>query len=304
MEDASSVSNLSSTSSRSEHMAYLMNDLSLDRGAAAMMYRAERLQEKGQLQQALRYFDRVLASHPTCEEAAVNARMIREQLAEEGSSQRLAPVTEEEVQPPVAAATAAVALPSTTMEFIFECVEKEEWDAYYSEEDLRKAALDEARRRLEEDGIRTPFVQLESFDVKTWTLPVDIDPWMDSHHTCHAVVRVSFPPVGATPQSRPAASGRVTPSRPMPGATAAAAAAEPDQEPSLCGGSGSGHKSKRSEVNGKSMLEQLQGQASNIFGEATTSSPAMLPQTCAAAAADGESAHSSGSRRTSCSARS
>lgn len=60
---------------RAEHMQYFM-DLGLDRDTAALLYRAERLQEKGQLRQALPYFQEVLATNPDCIEASVSVKMI------------------------------------------------------------------------------------------------------------------------------------------------------------------------------------------------------------------------------------
>ena len=190
-----------------------MNDVSLDRRTAAMMYRAERLQEKGQLQQALRYFDRVLGSHPTCEEAAVNARMIREQLAEEGGAPRpLEPVTEDEVQSPAGAAAGpsahAAPLQSTEMRVIFTRQDKEQWDCYWSDAALQDEALVEAARVLKQHGISTPFLQLVSFDVETYTPSFDEDPWMDNMYTCRGVVRVTFPPAACvlTTKWQPAAA--------------------------------------------------------------------------------------------------
>lgn len=93
MDDTASVpavsdadgSQQTTASSRAEQMSYLMRELGLDRASARLLYRAERLQEKGQLEQALRYFAQVLATRPDCEEAAVNSRMIREMLAEQAA---------------------------------------------------------------------------------------------------------------------------------------------------------------------------------------------------------------------------
>jgi len=55
----------------------------LDRGTAALLFRAERLQEKGQLRQALKYYEAVLSTFPDCPEAVVNARITRDLLAED-----------------------------------------------------------------------------------------------------------------------------------------------------------------------------------------------------------------------------
>jgi hypothetical protein len=45
-------------------MNYLTNVLGLDGGTAALLIRAERLQEKGQLRQALKYYEVVLLACP------------------------------------------------------------------------------------------------------------------------------------------------------------------------------------------------------------------------------------------------
>jgi hypothetical protein len=49
----------------------LTNVLGLDGGTAALLVRAERLQEKGQLRQALKYYEVVLSACPECPEAVV-----------------------------------------------------------------------------------------------------------------------------------------------------------------------------------------------------------------------------------------
>jgi hypothetical protein len=54
-------------------MNYWTNVLGLDRGTAALLIRAERLQEKGQLRQALKYYEVVLSASPECPEAVVNS---------------------------------------------------------------------------------------------------------------------------------------------------------------------------------------------------------------------------------------
>eukprot|EP00927_Polykrikos_kofoidii_P003901 TRINITY_DN11566_c0_g2_i1.p1 TRINITY_DN11566_c0_g2~~TRINITY_DN11566_c0_g2_i1.p1 ORF type:complete len:323 (+),score=51.88 TRINITY_DN11566_c0_g2_i1:87-971(+) len=189
---ASSISNLSSTSSRSEHMAYLMNDLSLDRPTAMLMYRAERLQEKGQIRQALRYLEQVLSVKPDCEEATVNARMIRAELAGQ-DAQHLPAVSEHSTmrQP-----SGAQPLQTADLEITFTCRDKEQRDAYWDEASLNEVALRKARKLLQEHNINTPFVTLVRNDIMRSTPSVDIDPWMDTVHDCHAVVRVTFPPTG------------------------------------------------------------------------------------------------------------
>jgi len=71
--------------SRAEHMQYFM-DLGLDRETAALLYRGERLQERGQLRQALPYFQEVHAAFPDCREASVSVRMITKMLLKDVSA--------------------------------------------------------------------------------------------------------------------------------------------------------------------------------------------------------------------------
>ena len=98
-DSVSSFSDLSNASSRFEHMAYLRQELGLDTATAALLYRAERLQEKGQLQQSLKYYERVLRGKPDCTEAKENARMVSEEL-EERKRNGLQPVTEKDTTSP------------------------------------------------------------------------------------------------------------------------------------------------------------------------------------------------------------
>eukprot|EP00927_Polykrikos_kofoidii_P040069 TRINITY_DN34312_c0_g1_i1.p1 TRINITY_DN34312_c0_g1~~TRINITY_DN34312_c0_g1_i1.p1 ORF type:complete len:410 (+),score=40.55 TRINITY_DN34312_c0_g1_i1:103-1332(+) len=78
-------SSLSTTSSRSEQMLYFRDHCGLDDQAARLVVRAERLQEKGQLQQAALYFREVLRISPTCREAQFNLEMIERLTASETS---------------------------------------------------------------------------------------------------------------------------------------------------------------------------------------------------------------------------
>ena len=280
MSQAESVSNLSSTSSRSEHMAYLMGDLNLDRATAALMYRAERLQEKGQLQQALKYFERVLATCH-CEEAAVNARMIREQLAE--AQPRLEPVQEEAGH---AGTSAPGRLQTADMPVTVTCRDSEQYEVSYTEAMLRDAVLNTARRDLENAGIVTPFLEITTLNIEEYTPPFHEDPWMDTLYTCRAVVRATLLPGTTARASSHAADepgaedvrGAVRDAfyQALLGATPGVAQhvppAEPDQEPSAHGSEG--HQAQESRA-----------------------APSVPPQTCAAAAAAAGSVRSSGSSR-------
>jgi len=67
---------LSSTSSRSQQLQYFRESCDLDDHAARMIVRAERLQEKGQLEQAALYFKEVIRISPNCVEAKINLEMI------------------------------------------------------------------------------------------------------------------------------------------------------------------------------------------------------------------------------------
>ena len=66
------MSELSESSCRTEHMAYLIECLGLDNFTAGLLYKAERLQEKGKLKQAIKYYEKVLWSFPQCHEASEN----------------------------------------------------------------------------------------------------------------------------------------------------------------------------------------------------------------------------------------
>uniref|UniRef100_A0A7S1MJ74 Tetratricopeptide repeat protein n=1 Tax=Alexandrium catenella TaxID=2925 RepID=A0A7S1MJ74_ALECA len=66
----------STSSCREDNIAYFMSSHGLDRDSAQLLHRGERLQEKGQLDQALLYFRRVLDRHPGCVEARTNVTLI------------------------------------------------------------------------------------------------------------------------------------------------------------------------------------------------------------------------------------
>jgi hypothetical protein len=96
MED---ISSLSHTCSRAEHIAYLTNELGLDKLTAATLHRGERLQEKGQLQQAIYYFENVLKKYPECPEASVNLRIVKTLLEDKGKEATSMPVIPEKQSP-------------------------------------------------------------------------------------------------------------------------------------------------------------------------------------------------------------
>lgn len=74
-------SDVSTTSSRESNLNYYTHAFSIDDKTARLLLRGERLQEKGQLHQALVYFDHVLAICPSCTEAAINKDMIERIIA-------------------------------------------------------------------------------------------------------------------------------------------------------------------------------------------------------------------------------
>jgi hypothetical protein len=77
------MSTLSESSSRTEHMAFWTNVMGMDPASAALLYRAERLQEKGQVRQAIKYYESVLLKSPECTEAIGNIRILKELVTEE-----------------------------------------------------------------------------------------------------------------------------------------------------------------------------------------------------------------------------
>jgi hypothetical protein len=142
MEDASS---LTDTNSRTEqHIAYLTNQLGLDRPMAAMLHRGERLQEKGQLQQAVYYFERVLEEYPDCSEASENLRIVKTLLKDikvAKSIQVIPETTSSHLQP--------VNVTTTEMEVTWSGRVDSMIDYFpYA----NKWAVDEAERRLREIG--------------------------------------------------------------------------------------------------------------------------------------------------------
>jgi tetratricopeptide (TPR) repeat protein len=74
---------ISNASSRMEQMAYLTEVLGLDANTAMLLYKAERLQEKGQYKLALKYFKTVLQAKPDCKEAIESALITAELLNDE-----------------------------------------------------------------------------------------------------------------------------------------------------------------------------------------------------------------------------
>jgi len=81
-------SQTSSTSSRADHLEYFKQQFGLDDAHAALLLRAERLQEKGQVDQALMYFQAVLRVYPGCSEARMNVDMILRARQDSSSASR------------------------------------------------------------------------------------------------------------------------------------------------------------------------------------------------------------------------
>lgn len=153
-------------------MNYLQNDLGLDRAAAALMYRAERLQEKGQTAQACRYFREVLRLYPDCTEALVNVRMLQEEV--QGGSQ-LQQVPESS--------------PSTNASFSMAC----EMDVFWgwtvtSRDHVRggewsigedEVTMDQAITTLQQCGYATPVLSMLKLDKKRSRNPCPFDGGLD-----------------------------------------------------------------------------------------------------------------------------
>lgn len=69
-----SLASLSTTSSRNENLIYFEQDLGLSPSMARIMYQAQRLQDKGQMIQAIICYDRVLKQRPDCTVAKKTSR--------------------------------------------------------------------------------------------------------------------------------------------------------------------------------------------------------------------------------------
>jgi len=123
-------------------MAYLQSELGLDAATATLMYRAEQLQENGQLQEALGYFEEVLGAKPDCTEAAVNARMLKTQLSEASGSQ---PMPEDN----------GIGLVSKS----FSCVMEIFWGwTQDSSTDQKDIVMNKAKKILRDFGLPVPVV--------------------------------------------------------------------------------------------------------------------------------------------------
>lgn len=85
---ASEVSCLSDASSWSEHIAFLTETMGMDKASAGLLYRTERLQEKGQLKQAIKYYESVLATCPDCTDAIESLRIVSQVISEEEEIER------------------------------------------------------------------------------------------------------------------------------------------------------------------------------------------------------------------------
>jgi len=85
------ASQLSDSSTRSENIKHFTETYGIDDATAQLLYRAEKLQEKGQLDQALVYFKEVLQSHPHVNEARMNVDMIRRMQSQATSTVRTLP---------------------------------------------------------------------------------------------------------------------------------------------------------------------------------------------------------------------
>lgn len=145
MEELSDITGLSRGSSRAEHMAYFTESMGLDASTAALLYRAEHLQEKGQHKLALKYYQKVLQTRPDCVEAAENARITAETIEEQNTEmQKAAPqVVPEKAQ--------SVTYTTTEMEVSWFDSDNAKWDTYADPDEAARRA---ARAQLIEMGHR------------------------------------------------------------------------------------------------------------------------------------------------------
>ncbi|CAJ1367997.1 unnamed protein product [Effrenium voratum] len=201
--------------------------------------------------------------------------MIREQFAE---VPRLESVREE------AANAVAARLQTADMPVTFTVHDVGQHECCWTKPMLRDEVLEQAKRDLQQAGIKTPFLELVSLDIEEFTPDVHIDPWMDTEHTCRAVVRVTLlPGMAASLASNAPAAANAAFRSALDVAVAAASA------------------TNLAEVLGNPV------DAAPEAGEARAREPDCEPsvreprgasqQSCAAAAAEHASACSSGSRR-------
>lgn len=148
--DRTSVSDISAGTSIAEQMTYFRDELGLNPPAAHLLYTAERLQGKGQLKQAHKYYLKVLQSNPNCTEALENDRMVTEMLEGEEKknqqSSRLKEIQEEK--------TAVGNTPYTTteMDVWWSGGEFEILDGGVYEIGPDEATVSEARNQLKKTG--------------------------------------------------------------------------------------------------------------------------------------------------------
>lgn len=87
--DDCSISGLSEGGSVRDKVAYFRDLFGLDDTTALLVYQAERLQHKGKLKQARKYYQLVFQKYPTCAYAETNAQVLSELIAEEQQEQQL-----------------------------------------------------------------------------------------------------------------------------------------------------------------------------------------------------------------------
>ena len=134
------------TSSRIDHMAFLRDAIGLDPVSAGMFYQAERLQEKGQLRQAVKYYERVLQNYPNCIEATTNVTIIQELLVDEDEREKTKESNKEREKEPTSLANNGIV---TEMDIEWHGSEKILFD-YYPDPD--ECAFAAAREHLTGTG--------------------------------------------------------------------------------------------------------------------------------------------------------
>jgi len=143
-------SELSTASSRAEQMQYLVKGLGLDRTTASLMYKAERLQEKGQARQALLYYGKVLEVQPNCREATVNTQILEQMLREQRSTPSI----------PDGRTTQSRGRIANVGRMEVFWMESRQGSELLSARDFDPCAITAAHRELQRQGLDTPFVTL------------------------------------------------------------------------------------------------------------------------------------------------
>lgn len=138
-----SVSALTSLS-RTENIEYFMTVIGLDRTAASFLYRAEKLQDKGQWKAAMKYYQKVLEIKPDCSEAQMGVSISTDMLVQEEQEGLSDKVTAAAAKPKDGTAVIV-----SEMEILWNGKESIQFDYNPDPDDL---AFDFAKRHLSKSG--------------------------------------------------------------------------------------------------------------------------------------------------------